>query len=544
MFSIPLNPKLSEKEFNSFIDFLIKYKDYIYDFYFTSRIAPFTQDAMGDVFVNELGFKDAIDAALYVQHKTGVKGSATFNNIMVRPSQQNLDLWIDNFKPLYESGIRSATIPHTHWMATGQIKKNFPELFVKNTILRNVTEPREIVKLANAGFNYINLDRDLMRDHEQLKRIKKAKDYSGVMISLLANEGCAGGCEMMDEHYQFNMTRTADSPQYFNDPISRVTCPKWDFEDPAIYLKTANLTPWKEDWIELQKEYGIDVFKMHGREAKSRLRESMSIIERYANNEEILFDGFKPFIEETNLKDKPIDVWRKKIKTCKFDCWDCGFCDKIYQAKYGVNFNEVITMVTKSLVDSVNNPVNIDIPGLTSTRVQSLINMLASQSKKYLEIGSYLGSTGAAAVYKNNINAYFIDHWSENIKPMNGQNMPNNSKDEFISNIKKYTNNPITIFDGDMLSIDTSQIKDIDLMFYDGPHDPISTSKAIQYYRQCLADTAIIIFDDANWDGVVEGAQDGIVKSKLNIVYSKLMLNDIESERNWWNGIYIVVVTK
>ena len=49
-FSIPLNTKLPE-EFvtQSFIPFLKEYKDYIYDIYFTCRMPPFQQDAMGDV---------------------------------------------------------------------------------------------------------------------------------------------------------------------------------------------------------------------------------------------------------------------------------------------------------------------------------------------------------------------------------------------------------------------------------------------------------------------------------------------------------------
>jgi hypothetical protein len=156
-------------------------------------------------------------------------------------------------------------------MATGQIKKAFPELFVKNTILRNVSEPRDIEKLAKAGFDYINLDRDLMRDHEKLKRFKKAKQQFGVKLSLLANEGCYGGCIMMDEHYQFNNTRT-DGPQYFNDPISRVSCPKWDHEDFAVSLKTANFPPWREDLLEFLDDIGIDVIMMHGLESHTRLK--------------------------------------------------------------------------------------------------------------------------------------------------------------------------------------------------------------------------------------------------------------------------------
>lgn len=546
MFSVPLNPKLNDKQFQEFYQFLNDYKPWIYDIYFTSRVPPFTQDAMGDVFKTENADVIAIENALNIQKHLGIKVSATFNNIQVRPDQQNLDLFIDNFKQLYDAGVRSATIPHTHWMATGQIKKAFPDLFVKNTILRNVTEPRDIVKLAEAGFNYINVDRDLMRDYDKLLRIKKAKEVTGVKIALLANEGCAGGCIMMDEHYQFNNTRSLGMPQYFADPISRVSCPKWDFQDPAIHLKTANLTPWREDWEELRNDYGIDVFKMHGRESITRLYETMDIIKRYADNQEILFDTFEPFIKETNLEDKPIDVWRKKIKTCKFDCWDCHFCDKIMDSKYGNKFHKYVTLVTEELVRSVNNPIDIDVPGLTSTRVQSFLNALGKKVDNYLEVGSYIGATACAILKDNKINAHFVDNWKEDIATATKDiEMPSNSKQVFIDNIGKYSKgNNITIHHSDMFKVDKNKIRNIDLFFYDGPHDAMSVESAVNYYAECFNDTAILIFDDANWDSVVKGAQDGVVNNGFNVLYSKALMNDVESERDWWNGIYIIIITK
>ena len=77
---------------------------------------------------------------------------------------------------------------------------------------------------------------------------------------------------MMDEHFEFNNSRTAGAA-HFIDPISRVSCPKWDVLDPSIALKTANIPPWREDWVELL-EY-VDVFKMHGRESIQRLGENI-----------------------------------------------------------------------------------------------------------------------------------------------------------------------------------------------------------------------------------------------------------------------------
>jgi len=173
VFSLPINPKLSE-EFvtNTFLPFLKEYREYILDLYFTCRIPPFNQDAMGDCFTADQAL---VDAACYISNKSDIPLSATFNNIWVRPDQKNLDLWIENFAPIYDMGIRVVTLPHTTWVSTGQIQSAFPELFIKNTILREVTRPNEIVSLAEAGFNYINLDRDLMRDRDQLVRIQKQK---------------------------------------------------------------------------------------------------------------------------------------------------------------------------------------------------------------------------------------------------------------------------------------------------------------------------------------------------------------------------------
>ena len=63
-------------------------------------------------------------------------------------------------------------------------------------------------------------------------------------------------------------------------------------------------------------------------------------------------------------------------------------------------------------------------------------------------------------------------------------------------------------------------------------------------YSSSLAKNAILVFDDANWAGVVSGAEDGIKEAGLNIKYSKKVLNSVESNIDWWNGLYIVVISK
>ena len=207
VFSLPINPKFDPQFIETkFLDFLIRNKDYIFDLYFTCRMPPFTQDAMGEVFMSADMELDVIGMANWLSQESGIPLSATFNNIYVRPDQRGLDEWIINFKQIYDLGIKTVTLPHTSWVMTGQIQKEYPELYIKNTILREVTRPNEIVELARAGFHYINLDRDLMRDRDRLLEIKEVKEYCAeqgypVKISLLVNEGCWGNCPIMPEHY-------------------------------------------------------------------------------------------------------------------------------------------------------------------------------------------------------------------------------------------------------------------------------------------------------------------------------------------------------
>lgn len=547
IFSLPLNPKLNQNQFNDFYNFVSQYKDYIYDIYFTSRIAPFNQDAMGDVFVlHEESAINCVNAALHIQSTLGIPVSATFNNIHVPSDQKHLDLFIKNFRPLYEAGIRNVTLPHTQWMLTGKIQAEFPELLIKNTILREVNRANQVYELAKAGFHYVNLDRDLMRDQDELRKIKKVKEHFPYLkISLLANEGCLGNCPIMTEHYQYNCTRTATDPQYFNSSIARISCQKWDVEDPAVMLKTANLPPWREDWLELIAQ-GVDTIKMHGRENIDKLGESMRIIMRFANNEAILFDNFGDYIQDTKLEDRPIDAWRKIIKNCKFDCWDCGFCDKIYEKKSTIQQDDKVLEVVDIIAFHDNLVIpETDIQGLTSHRVRKLLYELAQVSTSYLEVGCFQGATASAVLDTDIESAYFVDMWQEQIQPANGTIMPKNDKQVFVANAKahkKSTN--IRLFDCDLFAVDTNEIKDVDFFFYDGPHDATTTAKAVEYYASCLADTAVIVFDDANWDGVVEGAKLGLHNSGLIIQYEKLLLNEQENADQWWNGLYILVVKK
>ena len=573
VFSLPINPKLSE-EFvtNTFLPFLKEYREYILDLYFTCRIPPFDQDAMGDCFtVNEA----LIESACYISNQSDIPLSATFNNIWVRPDQKNLDLWIKEFAPVYNSGVRVVTLPHTSWVSTGQIQAAFPELFIKNTILREVTKPSEIVSLAEAGFNYINLDRDLMRDQEQLIRIRKAKDYckflgKPVMLSMLVNETCWGGCPIMPEHYQYNSTRTKDDPIFFASPISRVSCSTWDIEHPEADLKQANLPPWRDDWEEML-ELGIDTFKLHGRESMMRLQESMDLIKRWADNEEYMFPEYKKYEKQLQMKESPLKKWREKIKTCKFDCWDCNYCEAVVEAHMKKSelvmhpqvetcieaFNNSGKYLSNHRTYDPNDPsAYYNVEGLTSPRVRHFLNNLCSQEGAvYLEVGVYAGSTFCAAVQNNDmVAAYANDNWSQpNLQPARDDMdlaLENVTVDTFVKNLQENITTDSLDFDIKVLNGDSSQLgkkdfeQDVNVIFYDGDNDQL---KMIEFYTQMLTftqDVFTLVVDDANVEKNVEVTKQFIEYNGLKVLYERELLNDQEDINMWWNGLYVVVVSK
>ena len=561
VFSLPINPKLDEEFVNeTFVPFLQKYRDYIFDLYFTCRIPPFMQDAMGDCFQ-----VDAIvgTSALYISAQSNIPLSATFNNLYVRPDQNNLDTWIKSFKPYYDAGVRVVTLPHTTWVSTGQIQKEYPELFIKNTILREVTRANEVVALAKAGFHYVNLDRDLMRDHQQLKEIKRAKEYcerigKPIKLSMLVNETCWGGCPIMPEHYHYNSTRTGDDPIFFASPISRVSCSTWDVQHPEYDLKQANLPPWKRDWEEML-DLGIDVFKLHGRESAMRLQESMDLIERWANNEEYMFPEYKKYQAELQMKEAPINMWREKIKTCKFDCWDCNYCEAVvdsHMKKADLHVHPHVETCIDAFENSgkyLSNHTSEPVPGLTSPRVRHFLNNICSQEGAvYLEIGVFAGSTFCAAIENNDmVAAYANDTWQEPELQPEREDLNIDvvgDMDTFISNVEKVSENldfDISVLKGECegLNKDNFQHK-VNIIFYDGDNDPTVMWRFFNTIDAYTDDVFTLIIDDANSELNVKTTKEFVNQTGWNILYERELLNNQEDENMWWNGLYVLVLSK
>lgn len=329
-FSIPLWPGLSPEDVDQFVyPFLEECGSVVSDLYYTSRIAPFHTDAMGGIIVSD-EVSVVSNNALVISERFGIPLSATFNNIHVDPRYANYKTFVKGFRTLYDAGVRVVTIPHTSWLLFG-LKDEFPGLVVKNTILHRVNTAAEVAKLFEAGFDYINLERCLMRNEDALKEIHKAKCVMEVRLgrslylSLLYNEMCEGYCPLSNDHYTSNVYRTQTDGAYFHTEFADISpCKTNDENSPAYVLKAGGIPSYYSYLGHLSKY--VNVFKMHGRESRAVFLNTLSIVTQFVRRE-LIDDPYRTVLSKLPTTDRR--AYLTKIKNCKFDCWNCTLCDTL-----------------------------------------------------------------------------------------------------------------------------------------------------------------------------------------------------------------------
>jgi hypothetical protein len=163
-------------------------------------------------------------------------------------------------------------------------------------------------------------------------------------------------------------------------------------------------------------------------------------------------------------------------------------------------------------------------------------NLLDRVDPRYLEIGTWKGSSTCSAMCGNKAKVVCIDNFSEFDGP----------RDEFHKNFNKYKgDNDATFIESDCFQVDVSKLPKFNIYMYDGFHLAESHYKALVHFYDCLDDIFIFIVDDWNWDYVREGTFSSFEKLGLKKLYEKEIFTPGNCTKNtWWNGIYIAILQK
>lgn len=211
--------------------------------------------------------------------------------------------------------------------------------------------------------------------------------------------------------------------------------------------------------------------------------------------------------------------------------------------------------VEKSLNKTQCFESKIDCPlheaeGMTGVKTRHLYNNLCSlelpdRSLKYLEVGSYTGSSLCAALYKNpHVTAWAYDNFSEFDGPIG----------KFSKNVERFIPDANLFFkEEDFFKADLSELENqIDIYLYDGPHTRSHHHDAIVKAWPVLAPESIVIVDDWNWPEVRDGTYQGFLEVGARVGKAWEIRHTWDNthtpvevrEREFWNGIAIFIISK
>jgi len=179
----------------------------------------------------------------------------------------------------------------------------------------------------------------------------------------------------------------------------------------------------------------------------------------------------------------------------------------------------------------------LNIHGMTGKKTRHFYNNLLNKDDiRYLEIGTWKGSSVCSAMYGNKAKVVCIDDWSEY----------GNHRDEFLNNFNIYKGeNDARFIEQDCYKVDISELLKFNIYMYDGNHTKDCHYKALIHYYDCLDDIFIFIVDDWNWEDVRNGTYESIKQLNLTTLYEKEIYTPGNCTYDtWWNGIYVAILQK
>lgn len=192
-------------------------------------------------------------------------------------------------------------------------------------------------------------------------------------------------------------------------------------------------------------------------------------------------------------------------------------------------------------ISKLNDSV-LGLEGMSSPKVRHFLNNVTSfPTCRYVEVGSWKGSTFISALYNNEFydRAWSIENWSEFGGP----------REEFHLNLNLYLNRDkrFEAIEGNFEYLPLLQygIQDVNCYFYDGAHDAVSQEKALTKMYPALTEQFIFIVDDWNHEPARQGTYNGIKAVEAQILHHYELPAKYNGDRDlWWNGLGVFILEK
>jgi hypothetical protein len=191
--------------------------------------------------------------------------------------------------------------------------------------------------------------------------------------------------------------------------------------------------------------------------------------------------------------------------------------------------------------------VNSDIlalSGMSGAKTRHFYNnLLQLEDARYLEVGTWKGSSVCSAMCGNSAQVVCIDNWAEFGGP----------KAEFLHNFEQFKGaNNAQFIESNAFKVNVAQLPKFNIYMYDGDHSQNAHRLALTHFINAMDDVFIFVVDDWNWDKVRRGTRQAIQELKLDVVFEheiRYTQNDQHTpkpiaEKEYWNGIWAAVLRK
>jgi hypothetical protein len=182
----------------------------------------------------------------------------------------------------------------------------------------------------------------------------------------------------------------------------------------------------------------------------------------------------------------------------------------------------------------------LGMPGMSGRCYRMFVNNLVRviSEPRYLEVGSWAGSTACAAMEGNALTMLCIDDWSQFGGP----------KEAFLSHIDMFRNDSVhfSYLAVDFRSVNVAEIGRFNIYLFDGPHEEQDQYNGLSLLEVALEDDVFFIVDDWNWPAVRRGTMNAIRDTSFEIEYAIELRTASDNGRpaqlnaasDWHNGYF------
>ncbi len=319
------------------------------------------------------------DKEQVAQYIAGIHaGGREFNYLLNGACMNNMEYdkethhrFLDHISWLREIGVDSVTVTIPYLVEI--IKRQFPSLKVKVSLIAHVNSVQRARFFEALGADTITLDFNINRDFELLEKIRQSVKCG---LTLILNDACLYQCPYRYYHYNLlaHSTQPYNPLEGFYIDYCIVRCTMEKYNHPVEIMKSRWIRP--EDTRHYEA-IGIDSFKISGRRMSSRWL--LNAIKAYSEKsyKGNLFDllncvtpgvdpdirspQYQSFLEKTELykREKLIRLGQLypvkpsidnqgiegfidffKDKNCPVECGDCNYCQRAAQSITGLDQQE------------------------------------------------------------------------------------------------------------------------------------------------------------------------------------------------------------